>query len=193
MMAYCEMFLRDCLRFDASYLSADVMPLGSGALCATTYPLDREMVAEELSFGDITSNSMDAVSDRDFILDFIYACSVCAMHLSRFCEEIILWSTNEFSLVRCPTATLPVRALCRRKKTRTWRSLYAGKTGRVYGDLISLLTVMKGLPLAYNKDMQEDKEALFDAYDTLCACLPVFTGMIMSAEWNKDEMLRSAG
>ncbi len=192
-MAYCEMFLRDCKRFDASYISADVMPLGSGALCSTTYPIDREMVAEELGFGDITSNSMDAVSDRDYMLDFIYACSVCAMHLSRFCEEIILWSTGEFSMIKLSDSYSTGSSIMPQKKNPDMAELIRGKTGRVYGDLIGLLTVMKGLPLAYNKDMQEDKEALFDAYDTLCACLPVFTGMIETADWNKEKMLESAG
>ena len=192
-MAYCEMFLRDCKRFDASYISADVMPLGSGALCSTTYPIDRDMVAEELGFGEITSNSMDAVSDRDYMLDFIYACSVCAMHLSRFCEEIILWSTGEFSMIKLSDSYSTGSSIMPQKKNPDMAELIRGKTGRVYGDLMALLTVMKGLPLAYNKDMQEDKEALFDAYDTLCACLPVFTGMIETADWNKEKMLESAG
>ncbi len=193
MMAYCEMFYRDCVRFDASARSADVMPLGAGALCATTYPLDREMVADELNFAAITNNSMDAVSDRDFILDFIYACSVCAMHLSRFCEEIILWSTNEFNMVTLSDAYSTGSSIMPQKKNPDMAELIRGKTGRVYGDLMSLLTVMKGLPLAYNKDMQEDKEALFDAFDTLSASLPVFTGMIQTAAWNKDVMKASAG
>ena len=192
-MAYCEMFLRDCKRLDSSYISADVMPLGSGALCSTTYPIDREMVAEELGFGDITNNSMDAVSDRDYMLDFIYACSVCAMHLSRFCEEIILWSTGEFSMIKLSDSYSTGSSIMPQKKNPDMAELIRGKTGRVYGDLMTLLTVMKGLPLAYNKDMQEDKEALFDAYDTLCACLPVFTGMIETAQWNKEKMLASAG
>ena len=192
-MAYCEMFLRDCKRLDSSYISADVMPLGSGALCSTTYPIDREMVAEELGFGDITNNSMDAVSDRDYMLDFIYACSVCVMHLSRFCEEIILWSTGEFSMIKLSDSYSTGSSIMPQKKNPDMAELIRGKTGRVYGDLMTLLTVMKGLPLAYNKDMQEDKEALFDAYDTLCACLPVFTGMIETADWNKEKMLVSAG
>ncbi len=193
MMAYCEMFLRDCTRFDNALIAADVMPLGSGALCATTYPLDRGMVAKELGFSDITNNSMDAVSDRDYILDFIYAASVLAMHLSRFCEEVILWSTNEFSLICLSESYSTGSSIMPQKKNPDMAELIRGKTGRVYGDLISLLTVMKGLPLAYNKDMQEDKEALFDAYDTISACLTVFTGMIQTAEWNKDEMKKSAG
>ena len=193
MMAYCEMFKRDCIRFENSYISADVMPLGSGALCATTYPLDREMVAEELGFGDITDNSMDAVSDRDYMLDFLYACSVCAMHLSRFCEEIILWSTGEFSMVLLSDSYSTGSSIMPQKKNPDMAELIRGKTGRVYGDLVALLTVMKGLPLAYNKDMQEDKEALFDAYDTMLASLPVFAGMIKTAKWNKEVMKKSAG
>lgn len=193
LMAYCEMFYRDCKRFDHALEAADVMPLGSGALCATTYPLDRSIVAEELGFSCITNNSMDAVSDRDFILDFLYACSVCAMHLSRFCEEIILWSTNEFSMISLSDSYSTGSSIMPQKKNPDMAELIRGKTGRVYGDLFALLTVLKGLPLAYNKDMQEDKEALFDAYDTMAACLPVFTGMIKTAVWNKDTMKKSAG
>lgn len=193
LMAYCEMFYRDCKRFDNALEAADVMPLGSGALCATTYPLDRSIVAEELGFSCITNNSMDAVSDRDFILDFLYACSVCAMHLSRFCEEIILWSTNEFSMISLSDSYSTGSSIMPQKKNPDMAELIRGKTGRVYGDLFTLLTVLKGLPLAYNKDMQEDKEALFDAYDTIAACIPVFTGMIQTAAWNKDTMKKSAG
>lgn len=193
LMAYCEMFYRDCKRFNHALEAADVMPLGSGALCATTYPLDRSIVAEELGFSCITNNSMDAVSDRDFILDFLYACSVCAMHLSRFCEEIILWSTNEFSMISLSDSYSTGSSIMPQKKNPDMAELIRGKTGRVYGDLVTLLTVLKGLPLAYNKDMQEDKEALFDAYDTIAACIPVFTGMIQTAAWNKDTMKKSAG
>ena len=193
MMAYCAMLYRDCTRFDAAYDAADVMPLGSGALCATTYPLDRNMVADELGFSSITDNSMDAVSDRDFMLDFVYACAVCAMHLSRFCEEIILWSTNEFSMVSLSDSYSTGSSIMPQKKNPDMAELIRGKTGRVYGDLTTLLTVMKGLPLAYNKDMQEDKEALFDAYDTMSACLTVMAGMIETATWNKSVMLKSAG
>ena len=193
LMAYCEMLYRDVTRFNNACAAADVMPLGSGALCATTYPLDRDMVAKELGFSDITSNSMDAVSDRDYVLDFIYACAVCAMHLSRFCEEIILWSTNEFAMVTLSDAYSTGSSIMPQKKNPDMAELIRGKTGRVYGNLFALLTVMKGLPMAYNKDMQEDKEALFDAYDTMAACLPVMTGMIETAVWNKDTMKKSAG
>ncbi|MDD5017266.1 MAG: argininosuccinate lyase [Eubacteriales bacterium] len=193
MMAYCEMFFRDCVRFDAAFNAADVMPLGSGALCATTYPLDRQMVADELGFSALTNNSMDAVGDRDCVLDFLYACAVCAMHLSRFCEELILWSTNEFSMVSLSDGYSTGSSIMPQKKNPDMAELIRGKTGRIYGGLMALLTVMKGLPMAYNKDMQEDKEALFDAYDTMSACLPVMTGMIETAAWNKDTMKKSAG
>jgi argininosuccinate lyase len=193
LMAYCEMFFRDFMRFGNAYDACDVMPLGSGALCSTTFPIDREMVAEELEFSDISNNSMDAVSDRDFLLDFLYASSVCMMHLSRFCEEMVLWSTGEFSFLHLSDSYSTGSSLMPQKKNPDMAELIRGKTGRVYGDLTSLLTVMKGLPLAYNKDMQEDKEALFDAFDTLFDCLAVFTGMIKSAEWDIENMRRSAG
>jgi len=193
MMAYASMLQRDCIRFTASHDAADVMPLGAGALCATTYPLDRDMVANELGFSAITDNSMDAVSDRDFVLDFIYACALCAMHLSRLCEEIILWSTNEFGTVSLSDSYSTGSSIMPQKKNPDMAELIRGKTGRVYGDLTALLTTMKGLPLAYNKDMQEDKEALFDAHDTISACLVVMTGMVETATWNKDAMKNSAG
>ncbi len=193
LMAYAEMLLRDCVRFQNARTAADMMPLGSGALCATTYPLDRHMVANELGFADITPNSMDAVSDRDCVLDFIYACCVCAMHLSRLSEEIVLWSTGEFAFVSLSDAYSTGSSIMPQKKNPDMAELIRGKTGRVYGDLIALLTVLKGLPLAYNKDMQEDKEALFDAYDTLAACLPVMTGMLRTAEWHTDTMRAAAG
>ena len=193
LMAYAEMLLRDCVRFQNARTAADMMPLGSGALCATTYPLDRHMVANELGFADITPNSMDAVSDRDCVLDFIYACSVCAMHLSRLSEEIVLWSTGEFAFISLSDAYSTGSSIMPQKKNPDMAELIRGKTGRVYGDLMTLLTVMKGLPLAYNKDMQEDKEALFDAYDTMAACLPVMTGMLRTAEWRTDNMRTGAG
>ena len=193
LMAYYEMLNRDHMRFEESLDRVNVMPLGSAALAGATFDLDREMVAEELGFDRISRNSMDAVSDRDFILDFIYACSVCAMHLSRFCEEIILWSSNEFNMVTLSDSYSTGSSIMPQKKNPDMAELIRGKTGRVYGDLMSLLTVMKGLPLAYNKDMQEDKEALFDAYDTMAACLPVFTGMMQTATWNKAKMKASAG
>jgi len=193
LMAYCEMFFRDCMRFEQAYDSSDSMPLGSGAACATTYPLDREMVAKELGFSSVTNNSIDAVSDRDFVLDFIYACAVCMMHLSRFGEEVVIWSTGEFGFLKLGDAFSTGSSIMPQKKNPDMAELVRGKTGRVYGDLVALLTVMKGLPLAYNKDMQEDKEALFDAYDTVSACLSVFTGMIQDAEWDAQRMRAAAG
>ncbi len=191
--AYAEMFRRDILRFEAAYDAADVMPLGSGALAGTTYPLNRARVAELLGFSEITRNSLDGVSDRDFVLDYLYACSVMMMHLSRFCEEIILWNTNEFRFVEIDDGYATGSSIMPQKKNPDMAELTRGKTGRVYGDLVTLLTVMKGLPLAYNKDMQEDKEALFDARDTLVKCLDVFTGMFKTLKFRKDVMHAGAG
>ncbi len=193
MMAYCEMFARDIARFSDCKKRTDSMPLGSGALCGTTYPLDREFVAKELGFSAITMSSLDAVSDRDFLLEYLSAASICMMHLSRFCEEIILYSTNEFGVLRISDAYSTGSSIMPQKKNPDMAELIRGKTGRVYGALTSLLTVMKGLPLAYNKDMQEDKECVFDAADTLIACLKVFTGMIGTAEFNKEKLYKSAG
>lgn len=193
MMAYAQMFTRDVQRFSYAAHAADSMPLGSGALCATTYPLNRDMVANELNFSSITPNSMDAVADRDCVLDYLYACAVCAMHLSRLSEEIVLWSTGEFGFVSLSDAYSTGSSIMPQKKNPDMAELIRGKTGRVYGDLMALLTTMKGLPLAYNKDMQEDKEALFDAHDTVAACLPVMTGMLKTATWRKDTMRKAAG
>lgn len=193
MMAYAQMFYRDVLRFAYAAHAADMMPLGSGALCATTYPLDRNMVANELGFASITPNSMDAVADRDCVLDYIYACAVCAMHLSRLSEEIVLWSTGEFGFVSLSDAYSTGSSIMPQKKNPDMAELIRGKTGRVYGDLMALFTALKGLPLAYNKDMQEDKEALFDAHDTVSACLPVMTGMLQTAAWRKGNMAKAAG
>lgn len=193
MTAYAQMFLRDCVRFSHAKDAADMMPLGSGALCATTYPINRDMVKDTLSFKELTPNSMDAVSDRDFVLDFIYACAVCAMHLSRLSEEIVLWATGEFGFISLSDQYCTGSSIMPQKKNPDMAELIRGKTGRVYGNLISLLTTMKGLPLAYNKDMQEDKEALFDAHDTISACLPVMAGMLSTASWNTEKMLAAAG
>ena len=193
MMAYVQMFLRDRKRFQNAFDSANVMPLGSGALAGTTYPLNRARVAELLGFSEITRNSLDGVSDRDFVLDYLYACSVMMMHLSRFCEEIILWNTNEFRFVEIDDGYATGSSIMPQKKNPDMAELTRGKTGRVYGDLVTLLTVMKGLPLAYNKDMQEDKEALFDARDTLVKCLDVFTGMFKTLKFRKDVMHAGAG
>ena len=192
LMAYVQMFRRDMIRFDAAYAEADVMPLGSGALAGTTYPLHRERVAELLGFAEVSDNAMDAVSDRDFLLSFLSAASVCMMHLSRFCEELILWSTNEFGTATMDDAFATGSSIMPQKKNPDACELTRGKTGRVYGDLMTLLTVMKGLPLAYNKDMQEDKEAFFDAYDTLSKCLPTFTEMLATTAFHADAMQKSA-
>jgi len=193
LMAYFQMFKRDVQRFEHAYDEADVMPLGSGALAGTTYPLNRERVAELLGFSEVTDNALDGVSDRDFLISFLSAASICMMHLSRFCEELILWSTNEFSTAIMDDGFATGSSIMPQKKNPDACELTRGKTGRVYGDLMALLTVMKGLPLAYNKDMQEDKEAFFDAYDTLMKCLPTFTEMLRTTSFKKDEMERSAG
>ncbi len=192
LMAYAQMIMRDLKRFRIAFDEADVMPLGSGALAGTTYDLNRERVAELLGFSKVSDNAMDAVSDRDYILSFLAAASVAMMHLSRFCEELILWSSNEFATVTMDDAYSTGSSIMPQKKNPDACELIRGKTGRVYGDLTALLTVMKGLPLAYNKDMQEDKEAFFDAYDTLKSCLTVFTAMLASTTFNIEQMERSA-
>ena len=192
MMAYVQMFLRDRGRFRQAYRAADVMVLGSGALAGTTYPLNRERVAELLGFEAISENSLDGVSDRDYLLDYLSAAAVCMMHLSRFCEELILWNTNEFRFVEMDDAFATGSSIMPQKKNPDVAELIRGKTGRVYGHLTGLLTVMKGLPLAYNKDMQEDKEAFFDTRDTLVKSLTVFTAMLKTVTFRKDVMERGA-
>ncbi len=192
MLAYYWMFTRDFTRLRAAYDAADVLALGSAALAGTTYPLDRAYVAEELGFSRVGENSMDAVSDRDFLLDLSYACSVAMMHLSRLCEEIIYWSSNEFNFIRLSDAYSTGSSIMPQKKNPDFAELIRGKTGRVYGDLMGLLTTMKGLPLAYNKDMQEDKEGVFDAVDTLGNSLVVMTGMIRTMQVNADAMRAGA-
>ncbi len=192
MMAYFQMFLRDRKRFRDAFDAADEMPLGSGALAATTYPLNRQRVAELLGFSCITENSLDGVSNRDFLLDYMSAASICMMHLSRFCEEMILWNSNEFRFVEMDDAYATGSSIMPQKKNPDVAELIRGKTGRVYGDLMALLTVMKGIPLAYNKDMQEDKESFFDARDTLVKSLTVFTAMLRACTFRKDVMERGA-
>ena len=192
MMAYFQMFTRDMQRMKEVYAHADVMPLGSGALAGTTYPLNRERVAELLGFSAITQNSLDGVADRDFVCDYLYAASVCMMHLSRFCEELILWNSHEFRFVEMDDAYATGSSIMPQKKNPDVAELIRGKTGRVYGDLTGLLTTLKGLPLAYNKDMQEDKEMTFDAIDTVKGCLALFTGMISTMTFKKDAMEASA-
>ncbi len=188
LMAYVQMFLRDRTRFRAAFASADVCPLGSGALAGTTYPLNRERTAELLGFSAISENSLDGVSDRDFLLEYLSAASICMMHLSRFCEELILWSSAEFKFVEMDDAFATGSSIMPQKKNPDVAELIRGKTGRVYGDLMTLLTVMKGLPLAYNKDMQEDKECFFDARDTLVKGLTVFTAMLKTVTFRADRM-----
>ncbi len=192
LLAYVQMFLRDRERFARAEQAADVMPLGSGALAATTYPLNRERVAELLGFSAITQNSLDGVSDRDYLLDWLHAASVTMMHLSRFCEELILWSTSEFRFVTMDDAYSTGSSIMPQKKNPDVAELIRGKTGRVYGGLMGLLTVMKGLPLAYNKDMQEDKEGFFDTRDTLVKCLTVFTAMLRTLTFRTDVMEKGA-
>ncbi|OON98029.1 MAG: argininosuccinate lyase, partial [Epulopiscium sp. Nele67-Bin005] len=178
LMAYFEMFRRDNERFQFAYDSSNYLPLGSGALATTTYPLDREYVAELLDFENICANSLDAVSDRDFCLDTLYAIATLMMHLSRLSEEIILWNTDEFKFIELDDAYSTGSSIMPQKKNPDICELIRGKTGRAYGNLISLLTTMKGLPLAYNKDMQEDKECVFDSIDTISMSLPILTKML---------------
>ncbi|MCL1854324.1 MAG: argininosuccinate lyase [Clostridia bacterium] len=193
LMAYFQMFSRDTDRFSAAFAEADVMPLGSGALAGTTYPLNRERVAEMLGFSRLSDNALDAVSDRDFLLSFLSAAAVCMTHLSRFCEELILWSTGEFGFVTMDDGFATGSSLMPQKKNPDACELIRGKSGRVYGNLLALLTVMKGLPLAYNKDMQEDKESFFDAFDTLAQCLPTFTAMLQAISFHPTAMADAAG
>ena len=191
-LAYAQMLGRDLSRIKDCYKRLDEMPLGSGALATTTYPLDREMVAETLGFGSITFNSIDSVSDRDYAIEALSVLSMIMMHLSRFSEEIILWATNEFSFIELSDEYSTGSSIMPQKKNPDVAELVRGKAGRVYGDLMTLLTVMKGLPLAYNKDMQEDKEALFDALDTVKLSIETFTGMLDTLTVNKDNMKKGA-
>ncbi len=191
-MAYVNMLLRDLDRLNDTYKRTNVMPLGSGALAGTTHPLDREMVARELGFAAVTTNSLDGVSDRDFAIELTSNLSLVMMHLSRFSEELILWSSNEFRFVTMDDGYSTGSSIMPQKKNPDVAELIRGKTGRVYGSLTALLTVMKGIPLAYNKDMQEDKESLFDAIDTVKLCVPVFNGMISTMKINKETMLNGA-
>jgi len=191
-MAYFQMFKRDYERLIDCRSRVDIMPLGSGALAATTYPLDREFVKGNLGFAGISANSLDAVSDRDFCIEFVSCLSIIMAHLSRFCEELIIWSTDAFNFVEISDAYSTGSSIMPQKKNPDMAELIRGKTGRVYGSLMGLLTIMKGLPLAYNKDMQEDKEAVFDAVDTVKNCIVVFTGMFESLLFNTDAMRKGA-
>lgn len=192
LLAYAEMFKRDIGRLNDAYKRTDEMPLGSGALATSTYPIDREFVAKELGFSKVTMNSLDSVSDRDYVIEILSALSMIMMHLSRFSEEIILWCTNEFSFIELDDEYSTGSSIMPQKKNPDVAELIRGKTGRVYGDLMTLLTVMKGIPLAYNKDMQEDKEALFDAIDTVNLSLKTFAGMINTMRVNAANMRKGA-
>jgi argininosuccinate lyase len=188
LLAYFEMLQRDVARFRDCLKRTDVMPLGSGALAGAGYNIDREFVARKLGFSELSGNSLDAVSDRDFVIEFETAAAITMMHLSRFAEEIVLWSSAEFGFVELDDAYTTSSSIMPQKKNPVVVELARGKTGRVYGNLLGMLTVMKGLPLAYNRDMQEDKEGLFDTVDKLRTTLQVFTAMIKTMKINADRM-----
>ena len=192
LLAYFWMLTRDATRTQSALDAADVMPLGAAALAGTTFPIDREAVASELGFSSVSPNSMDSVSDRDFLLDMTYACTVTMVHLSRLCEELIMWSAEEFGFVTMDDTYSTGSSIMPQKKNPDFAELTRGKTGRVVGDLVGLLTVLKGLPLAYNKDMQEDKEGAFDAIDTALAALTVVEGMLATMQVNSATMLKAA-
>lgn len=192
LFAYFWMFTRDFSRLDQAYKAADVSPLGAAALAGTTYPLDRSLTAELLGFSQVAPNSLDAVSDRDFLLDLDYACSVSMIHLSRLCEEIILWSTSEFGFITLSDSFSTGSSIMPQKKNPDFAELIRGKTGRVVGDLVALLMTVKALPLAYNKDLQEDKEGVFDAAKTLADSLVCMEGMLATMKVNEDAMRTQA-
>ncbi len=188
MMAYVSMFQRDLERLQDSYKRVDMLPLGAGALAGTTFPIDRHFVAEQLGFGRVYENSLDAVSDRDFILEFLSNASMIMMHLSRFSEEMVLWSSTEFAFIELDDAFCTGSSIMPQKKNPDVAELVRGKTGRVYGNLFGLMTVLKSLPLAYNKDMQEDKEGMFDTVRTLQGALQLFAPMVATMKVNTDRM-----
>ncbi|MDO4518511.1 MAG: argininosuccinate lyase, partial [Bacillota bacterium] len=192
LLAYYQMFSRDKERFADCLSRINRLPLGSGALAGTTYNTDREFLREELGFDSILPNGMDAVADRDFALEFLSCCSICIMHLTRFCEELINWSSVEFGFVEIDDAYSTGSSIMPQKKNPDMAELIRGKSGRVYGDLMALLTICKGLPMAYNKDLQEDKEPVFDAVDTLKASLGIFTEMISTMTVKKENMASAA-
>lgn len=189
--AWCWMLTRDNDRLSDALKRIDFSPLGAGALAGSGLPLNRELVAEKLGFSGVTQNSLDTVSDRDYCIEFTSAFSLLMTHLSRFCEEVVLWSTEEFKFINLSEKWSTGSSIMPQKKNPDFAELIRGRTGKVYGDLIALLTMMKGLPLSYNRDMQEDKESLFDAYDTVSSCLTIFTKMIGTASWNTDRMFAS--
>jgi argininosuccinate lyase len=192
LMAYWDMMDRDEQRLRECYARVNIMPLGSAALAGTGLPIDRAYVANLLKFREMSKNSMDAVSDRDFVAEFIFAASLIMMHMSRFCEDLIIWSTDEFQFVEISDAFTTGSSIMPQKKNPDVAELIRGKTGRVYGNLVSLLTVMKGLPMTYNRDLQEDKEPLFDTVDTIKRCLEILSSMIKSVKFNRVKMLEEA-
>ena len=192
MLAYYQMFARDKERYADCLKRIDRMPLGSGALAGTTYNTDRQFLADELGFSEVLPNAMDAVADRDFALEFIDCCAITMMHLSRFCEELILWSSAEFGFIEMDDAYATGSSIMPQKKNPDMAELIRGKSGRVFGDMMSLLTVCKGLPLAYNKDLQEDKEPVFDAVDTVKASLSIFKEMLQTMQVNTGTMSKAA-
>jgi len=191
-MAYYEMFLRDTQRLEECLKRINVMPLGSGALAGTTFPIDRDYTAELLGFEEVSRNSIDSVSDRDFIIEFLSAASICMMHFSRLSEELILWSTFEFGFIEIPDSFATGSSIMPQKKNPDVPELIRGRTGRVFGNLMTLLSIMKSLPLAYNRDMQEDKEPLFDTVDILSACIDICSSMILKLKINKQTMYEAA-
>ena len=192
LLAYNEMLDRDNVRFQHCLQSADVMPLGSGALAGTPYPLDRHYVSQELGFGAISTNSMDSVSDRDYLVEFHAAASICAMHISRFSEELVLWSSQEFGFVTLSHRFTTGSSIMPQKRNPDYAELARGKTGRVFGNLMSTLVMLKGLPLTYNRDLQEDKESFFDTADTLISTLRILAPMIEDLEFDTTRMLDAA-
>ena len=188
-LAYYEMFQRDADRFADCLKRMDVMPLGAAALAGTTYPIDRSVTASLLHFSEISENSMDAVSDRDFMLEFLSAASICMVHFSRLSEEMILWSTQEFGFIELPDSFATGSSIMPQKKNPDVAELVRGKTGRIFGNLIALLTLMKSLPMAYNRDMQEDKPPVFDTIDTLSACIDIYIRMLPLIRFRRDRML----
>ncbi len=192
LMAYYEMFSRDQQRMDSCFTRVNRMPLGAAALAGTPYPIDRHYVAQLLGYPAVTDNSIDSVSDRDTLIEFCSAAAITMMHLSRFCEELIIWATPEFHFIELPDAFCTGSSIMPQKKNPDVAELIRGKTGRVYGHLVSLLTLLKGLPLSYNRDLQEDKEALFDSVETLRSCLRVFTGLVPKLTVLEQNMSRAA-
>lgn len=192
LMAYYEMFARDAERFHDGLKRINVMPLGSAAIAGTTYPIDRDYTAKQLNFPKVTANSIDSVSDRDFIIEFLAAASICFVHLSRLSEELVLWSSSEFDFIRIPDAFATGSSIMPQKKNPDVSELVRGKTGRVFGNLITVLTIMKSLPLSYNRDMQEDKRPLFDSVDTLKACIEIYIKMLPKLTIKREVMLRAA-